>query len=104
MRIGPLVVDATRFEATCLKWGIVRVQAFGSVLRDDFGSESDVDLLIDFSEDSVVTLFDLDEINQEFEGILERKVDIVTRRGVMASENTIRRRAILDSAVTLYAA
>lgn len=87
-----------------MKWGIVKVQAFGSVLSGDFGSESDVDLLIDFSEASVVTLFDLDEINQEFEGILERKVDIVTRRGVMASENTIRRRAILDSAVTLYAA
>lgn len=104
MRIGPLVVDAERFEAICMKWGIVKVQAFGSVLSGDFGSDSDVDLLIDFDEHSEVTMFDLEAINREFEGILGREVDIVTRRGVMASENTIRRRAILDSAVTLYAA
>lgn len=103
MKIGPLVVDSERFGAICVKWGIVRVQVFGSVLREDFGDESDVDLLVDFAKDSTVTLFDLEAINNEFEGLLRRKVDIVTRRGVMSSENAIRRSAILDSAVTLYA-
>lgn len=104
MKIGPLVFDAKRFEEICVKWGIVRVQVFGSVLREDFGDDSDVDLLVDFAKDSTVTLFDLEAINNEFESLLRRKVDIVTRRGVMSSENAIRRSAILDSAITLYAA
>lgn len=104
MRIGPLEVDQAQFEAICTKWGVVRVQAFGSVLRPDFSASSDVDLLVDFEPGSTLTLFDLDVVAKEFEALLGRSVDLVTRRGVMSSENTIRRRAILESAVTLYAA
>ena len=74
---------------------------FGSVLRDDFGPDSDVDLLVAFAPGARPSLFDLVEMEAELAELVGRGVDLVTRRSVEESDNWIRRRAILDSAVPL---
>jgi len=88
----------------CKKWQIHELSFFGSVLRDDFTPKSDIDVLVAFSEDAEHSLFDLVHMENELREILGRDVDLVSRRGIEASRNYIRRKAIIDSAEAVYAA
>jgi predicted nucleotidyltransferase len=88
----------------CRKWGVTEFALFGSVLRDDFRSDSDVDVLLTFSPDSGVSLFDFVDMQDELEAAFGRPVDVVSRRGVELSENPYRRHSILNSARVVYAA
>jgi predicted nucleotidyltransferase len=88
----------------CKRWKIAEFALFGSVVRDDFQPDSDIDVLVTYAPDSHTTLFDEVEIELELEAFLGRKVDVASRRGVEQSRNPIRRKAILDSARVIYAA
>jgi predicted nucleotidyltransferase len=61
-------------------------------------------VLISFSPDAHWTLFDWAEIEDEIQQIFQRKVDLISRRGLERSRNEQRRQAILDSAQVIYAA
>jgi predicted nucleotidyltransferase len=91
-------------EDFCHRWKVTELSAFGSVLRDDFKPGSDVDVLVTFAADTHWTLFDMARMRDELSRILARDVDLVSRRGVEASRNPIRREAILTSAQVIYAA
>jgi len=97
-------VDRKRIGEFCRKWKIVEFAVFGSALRTDFGPDSDVDVLVTFEPDSPRSLFDLVQMEEELKEIFGRKVDLISRRGIEASQNYIRRKAILSSAKVLYAA
>lgn len=86
----------------CRRHGIQRMELFGSALREDFGPESDVDLLITFEEGVSPKLRDLMAMEEELKSILGRKVDFVERRVVEESENYIRRKHILRTAQPIY--
>jgi predicted nucleotidyltransferase len=92
-----------QIEDFCRRWQIVELSLFGSVLRDDFQPESDIDVLVSFAPDARSTLFDLVRIEDELADILGRKVDLVLKSGIERSENWIRKRAILESAQVVYA-
>ena len=96
-------IPADRLAEYCRANGIKRLDLFGSVLRADFGPESDIDLLVEFEPDRKIGLFDFVRIEQEFSEIFGRKVDLVERLGVERSRNYIRRAAIIESAETIYA-
>ena len=87
----------------CQRWGIHELAFFGSVLRDDFTPESDIDVLVSFRDGKRFSFSDLANMEQELEAILGRPVDVGTRRSVEEDENYIRRKAILDSAQVIYA-
>jgi uncharacterized protein len=86
----------------CRKWRIVELSLFGSVLRDDFRSDSDIDLLVTFSRDAEWSLVDHVAIEEELSAIFGRKVDLVSRKAIERSENYIRRKAILETAQPYY--
>ncbi|MEI7903158.1 MAG: nucleotidyltransferase family protein [bacterium] len=86
----------------CRRWQIVELALFGSVLRDDFRPDSDVDVLVSFHPHAQHTLFDMVHMQEELERLFGRKVDLVSRRGIETSRNHIRRRAILESAEVVY--
>jgi uncharacterized protein len=88
----------------CQRWKITEFALFGSVLREDFHSESDIDVLVTFAPDAAWTLFDHVEMQDELSVLFGRKVDLVSRRGIERSQNDRRRRAILESARPLYVA
>ena len=90
--------------AFCKRWQIAELALFGSVLRDDFGPESDVDVLVRFDPQARPTLFDLVQMQDQLSATLGRKADLIEREAVERSPNYIRRRAILQSAETIYAA
>jgi predicted nucleotidyltransferase len=77
---------------------------FGSVLRDDFRPDSDVDVLVEFEQGWQLGLMELVDIQEDLCELLGRKVDLVERRAIEQSENYIRRRHILESVETVYVA
>lgn len=95
-------LDAIR--AFCERWEITEFAVFGSVLRDDFDPDSDIDVLVTFAEDARWSLFDFIQAQDELEQLFGRPVDLVDKRAVIKSGNFIRRNAILNSARVLYAA
>jgi len=95
-------VPKDRIADFCRRWKITEFALFGSVLRDDFQPDSDVDVLVNFAEDARWSLFDLVSMQEELSVIFGREVDLVSRRGIEHSRNPIRREAILSSAEVVY--
>ena len=100
---GALEVPDEAIAAFCRKWRITELALFGSVLREDFGPESDVDVLVTFQEPVTWGLFDLGHMEDELAATIGREVDLIDRRAVESSKNWLRRRAILGTAQTVYA-
>jgi len=86
----------------CRKWDIQEFALFGSVLRDDFLPDSDIDVLITLTPETRHGLFSLVHMQNELKEIFGREVDIISRRGIESSRNHLRRKAILDSAEVLH--
>ena len=91
-------------ETFCRKWQIVRLELFGSALREDFRTDSDLDFLVTFAEDAPWSLFDHLRMEEELRALLGREVDLVSRRAIERSQNWIRRQEILGTAEMFYAA
>ena len=99
-----LALPRDAVEAFCRRWKITELSLFGSVLRDDFRPDSDVDVLVCFAPESRWSLLDLARMQRELATLLERDVDLVTRSSVENSPNWIRREAILSTAQPIYTA
>ena len=97
-------IDGQEIAALCRRWKIAELALFGSVLRDDFGPDSDVDVLVRFARDARYGLFAMSRLQQELGQILGREVDLVDRTAVEQSRNYLRRKAILGSLELVYAA
>ncbi len=93
-----IAIDRERLREFCRRWQISELALFGSVLRDDFRPESDVDVLVTFAPGANRSLFDYSAMEAELAAILGRKVDLVNRQAIEQSANWLRRRAILESA------
>jgi len=91
-----------QLEKFCQHWQIVEFALFGSVLRDDFTSDSDIDCLVKFSDIADWSLFDRVKMQQELEAIVNRKVDLVNKKSIENSENWLRKAEILNTAQTIY--
>jgi hypothetical protein len=85
----------------CKRWQVNEFSLFGSVLRDDFRPDSDVDVLVSFNAAAPWSLFDLVTMQDELQKIFGRPVDLVEREGL---RNPFRKRSILSSREVIYAA
>ena len=94
----------SKISEFCQKWKIAEFALFGSVLRDDFRPDSDVDVLVTFTPAAHWSLLDLVKMEEELGTMIGHKVDLVERRAIEQSENYIRRRHILSSAEPVYVA
>jgi len=88
----------------CKRWKISELAFFGSVLREDFRSNSDIDLLVSFYPRAKVGLFDLVNMETELKEIFGREIDLIERKTIEESENYIRRKSILSNTKVIYAA
>ena len=86
----------------CRRWHISEFALFGSVLRDDFDPDSDLDVLVTFALGADWSLLDHVRMEQELADLLGRKVDLLNKRAVEQSHNWIRRREILDTAEVVH--
>jgi len=99
-----LDIPRAEIKAFCEKHDIKEFSLFGSVLSDNFNKDSDIDILVTFSNNSRHTVFDLVRMEEELQQIFRCKIDLVSRRGLESSRNYIRKNAILNSVETIYAA
>ena len=99
-------IDIPRDEiaAFCERWKLAELALFGSVLRDDFSPDSDIDVLVRFDPKARPTLLDIARMQDELTRLFGRQADLVERTAVETSRNYIRRKAILESAEVVYAA
>ena len=97
-----LGLSSQEIATICQQWGITKMALFGSILRDDFRADSDIDLLITFAPHARQGLLTLAKIKHELESRLNRSIDLVPEAAIQASDNWIRQREILSSAQTIY--
>lgn len=77
--LSRLGVDQASIDAFCRRNGVRRLAVFGSALRDDFTSDSDVDLLVEFEPSRKVSLFDMARMEMELEElVVGHRVDLRT--------------------------
>ena len=98
-------VDVTleQITAFCQKWHIVQFELFGSVLREDFRPDSDVDVLVTFAPGMGGTLYNLVDMESELKTVFGREVDLIQRKTVEQNPNYITRNNILRSVERVYA-
>ena len=101
MRFHGIDVADDEIADFCRRWKVRQLALFGSVLREDFRSDSDVDILVTFAPDAAHSLFDLGAMQQELETMFGRHVDLVEEAGL---RNPFRRRSILKNREIVYAA
>ena len=97
-----VTIPRDEIAAFCQRWKIRELALFGSILRDDFGPDSDVDVLVTFDEDAGWGLFDHVQMQYELQAALRRGVDLISKRAVERSQNWLRRQEILDTAQVLF--
>lgn len=94
-----LNLSIAQIESFCKKNNIQKLAFFGSVLRDDFKPESDVDVLVEFSETSTAGLIEISMMELELADLLKRKVDLRTKEDL----SYLFRDKVIASAEVLYA-
>ena len=94
-------IPMDRIAEFCRKWKVSEFSLFGSVLRDDFRPDSDVDVLVQFDPEAPWSLFELVDMTDELVAIFGRKVDLVEKDAI---RNPFRRHSILTSHEVLYVA
>ena len=96
-----MAIPEERIRDFCRRWRIAELSVFGSVLREDFRPDSDVDVLVTFANDAQWSLYDWMDMIAELRELFGRDVDVVSSRSL---RNPFRRREILKTRETLYAA
>lgn len=92
----------TEIAELCQRWQIRELAFFGSALRDDFGPDSDVDILVTFTDEADWGLLDHVHMQQELQTLLQRNVDLISKRALESSPNWLRRSEILNTAQILF--
>lgn len=93
-----IAIPQDELAAFCQKHHVRKLSLFGSVLREDFRDDSDVDVLVEFEPDAVVDLFDIVEMEMTLSEMLERKVDLRTPQDLSRHF----RQHVVDTAEILY--
>ncbi|MEO0488639.1 MAG: nucleotidyltransferase family protein [Cyanobacteria bacterium P01_A01_bin.123] len=98
----PIDLAPDAIQYFCQKWQITELSLFGSVLRDDFRPDSDIDVLVTFTPDAPWTLLDLVNMEYELTDLTGRDIDLLERQAIESSDNWLRRDEILDTAQVIY--
>ena len=77
-----LGISETELAGFCQRWQITELSLFGSILRDDFGPDSDIDLLVRYGSAPGRGLADHVRIEEELTELMGRQLDLVSRLGV----------------------
>jgi uncharacterized protein len=101
MRQAHIDIPMDQVAAFCRKWKVKEFSLFGSVLRDDFRPDSDVDVLVELADDASSDFLDWIDMIDELKAMFGREVDLVEKT---ALTNPFRRRSILKSHEVIYVA
>lgn len=94
-----LNIPMDELDALCRRYHVRELALFGSVLRDDFREDSDIDVLVEFEEGAPIGLLDYVGLQDDLTELFGRKVDLVSKRGL----KRLIRDHVIDSSRILYA-
>jgi predicted nucleotidyltransferase len=100
VRFHSIELPEDKIADFCRRWKITEFAVFGSVLRDDFGPDSDIDVLVTFEVDAPWSMWDLLDMRKELRDLLGRDVDLVEKD---ALRNPFRKKEILREHKVVYA-
>ncbi len=103
MTIKAMELPLEKIVDFCHKWQVTEFALFGSILRDDFRPDSDIDVLISLSPSFKRGLTETLQMRDELQVIFQRNVDLIIKSAIERSENWLRRKSILQSAQIIYA-
>ncbi len=101
MNLHGIDIPEDRLAEFSRKWKVTEFALFGSILRDDFGPQSDIDVLVTFHPGAAWSLWDLLDMRDELREMFGREVDLIEKD---ALRNPFRRHEILKSYKVVYAA
>ena len=101
MRSKKFTLPRKKIAEFCQRWSITEFSVFGSVLREDFRPDSDIDVLVSIDPKAHIGLFELIDMKLELEKMFKRPVDLIEKEGL---RNPYRRQEILRTAQVVYAA
>ena len=81
------------------KWKIKEFAMFGSILRNDFDKNSDIDVLLTFSQNAKISLLDFVIMQDELKSVFHREVDIIEKN---ALNNPYRKKEIMNNFRVVY--
>jgi predicted nucleotidyltransferase len=93
-----IAIPRDEIAAFCRRNRVRRLSLFGSVLRDDFGPGSDVDVLVEFEPGARISLFDMAAMEIELAELVGRKVDLRTPEEL----SRYFRQRVIETAERLY--
>jgi uncharacterized protein len=93
-----IILPIEQIRAYCQSQTIQRLSLFGSVLRNDFSPESDVDMLVDYLPDAVITLLDMAQQEIDLTTIIGHKVDLRTANEL----SPYFRQDVIETAMLIY--
>lgn len=91
-------IPVEQVTAFCQRHPIRKLALFGSVLRDDFSPESDIDVLVEFLPHACISLLDMVSLEMELTTLLGRQVDLRTPQEL----SRYFRDKVIDSSEVLY--
>lgn len=100
----PIELPPAKMAEFCQRWKVEEFYLFGSVLREDFRPDSDIDVMVKFKPNAGWGLLELVRMKRELETWLKRPVDLITKKAIEQSHNWIRRQEILETAQRIYVA
>ncbi|HEY9695989.1 MAG TPA: nucleotidyltransferase family protein [Trichocoleus sp.] len=103
MKLKTIELPIEQIQQFCDRWQITEFALFGSVLRDDFRPDSDIDVLVTFAPEAKRGLSETLQMKDELQAIFGRNVDFIVKAAIERSENWLRRKNILESAQVIYA-
>ncbi len=99
-----LGVEQKKIVDFCRRWKIKQLAVFGSAVRGQLRSDSDLDLLVAFDPNADWSMFDHYRMENDLVELFAREVDLISRQAVEENPNWICRKEILNSAKVIYAA
>ena len=97
-----LGVTPQQLAEFCQQANVTKLEVFGSLRRDDFRADSDIDFLVTFAANCPIDLLGFVRLERELEMLLGRSVDLISKQAVMSDRNWLRRREILETSQVIY--
>lgn len=97
-----LGINLDQLNYFCQENLIKELSVFGSILREDFNENSDIDLIISYLPSAFIGLLDMVELQEKMAILFGRNVDLISKNGIEKSKNSLKKDIILGSAVVIY--
>lgn len=92
--------NINRIKTLCKEHKVKTLSAFGSVIRNDFKSDSDIDLIVDFNENDPFAYSDLYfQLKEKLEALLKRQIDLIEERGI---RNRFFKKELDETKIVIY--